>query len=49
MRFYNCSVFFHKCHECCNTRRKSIMRTSNNMARRRNEIRKGDIFEKMDA
>ena len=25
------------------------MRTSNSMARRRNEVRKGDIFEKMDA
>jgi hypothetical protein len=26
-----------------------MMRTSNNMARRRNEVRKGDIFENMDA
>jgi hypothetical protein len=26
-----------------------MMRTSNNMARRRNKVRKGDIFEKMDA
>jgi hypothetical protein len=26
-----------------------MMRTSNSMARRRNEVRKGDIFEKMDA
>jgi hypothetical protein len=26
-----------------------MMRTSNNMARRRNDVRKGDIFEKMDA
>jgi hypothetical protein len=32
-----------------NTRRKSMMRTSHSMARRRNEVRKGDIFEKMDA
>jgi hypothetical protein len=26
-----------------------MMRTSNSMARRRNEIRKGDVFKKMDA
>jgi hypothetical protein len=26
-----------------------MMRNSNNMARRRNEVRKGDIFEKMDS
>jgi hypothetical protein len=26
-----------------------MMRTSNIMARRRNEVRKGDIFENMDA
>jgi hypothetical protein len=26
-----------------------MMRTSNSMARRRNEVRKGDIFENMDA
>jgi hypothetical protein len=26
-----------------------MMRTSINMARRRNEVRKGDIFENMDA
>ena len=26
-----------------------MMRTSHNMARRINEVRKGDIFEKMDA
>jgi hypothetical protein len=26
-----------------------MMRNSNSMARRRNEVRKGDIFEKMDA
>ena len=26
-----------------------MMRTSNGMARRRNEVRKGEIFEKMDA
>ena len=26
-----------------------MMRTSHSMARRRNEVRKGDIFEKMDA
>jgi hypothetical protein len=49
MRCYSCSGFGHKSHECWNTRRKSMMRTSNSMARRRNEVRKGDIFEKMDA
>jgi hypothetical protein len=49
MRCYNCSGFGHKSHECWNTRRKSMMRTSNSMARRRNEVRKGDIFENMDA
>jgi hypothetical protein len=26
-----------------------MMKTSNNMARRRNEVRKGEIIEKMDA
>jgi hypothetical protein len=26
-----------------------MMRTLHSMARRRNEVRKGDIFEKMDA
>jgi hypothetical protein len=26
-----------------------MMRNSNSMARRRNKVRKGDIFEKMDA
>jgi hypothetical protein len=49
MRCYNCSGFGHKSQECWNTRRKSMMRTSNSMARRRNEVRKGDIFENMDA
>jgi hypothetical protein len=49
MRCYNCSGFGHKSQECWNTRRKSMMRTSHIMARRRNELRKGDIFEKMDA
>jgi hypothetical protein len=49
MRCCNCSGFGQKYHECWNTRRKSMMRTSNNMARRRNEVRKGDIFEKMDS
>jgi hypothetical protein len=49
MRCYSCSGFGHKSHECWNRRRKSMMRTSNSMARRRNEVRKGDIFEKMDA
>jgi hypothetical protein len=45
IRCYNCSGFGHKSQECWNTRRKSTMRTTNSMARRRNE----DIFEKMDA
>jgi hypothetical protein len=49
MRCYNCSGFGHKSHECWNTRINFMMKTSNNMARRRNEVRKGDIFEKMDA
>jgi hypothetical protein len=49
IRCYNCSGFGHKSQECWNTRRKSMMRTSNSMARRRNEVRKGDIFENMDA
>jgi hypothetical protein len=48
MRCYSCSGFGHKSQECWNTRRKSMMRTSYSMARRRNEVRKGDIFEKMD-
>jgi hypothetical protein len=49
MRCYNCSGFGHKSHECWNTRRNSMMITSNSMAGRRNEVRKGDIFEKMDS
>jgi hypothetical protein len=49
MRCYSCSGFGHKSHECWNTRRKSMMRNSNSMSRRRNEVRKEDIFEKMDA
>jgi hypothetical protein len=49
MRCYNCSGFGHKSQECRNTRRNSMMRNSNNMARRRNEVRKGEIFENMDA
>jgi hypothetical protein len=49
MRCYSCSGFGHKSQECWNTRRNSMMRTSHSMARRRNEVRKGDIFEKMDA
>jgi hypothetical protein len=44
MRCYSCSGFGHKSHECWNTIRKSMMRTSNSMARRRNEVRKGYIF-----
>jgi hypothetical protein len=49
MRCYNCSGFGHKSQECWYTRKNSMMRTSNRMARRRNEVRKGDIFEKMDS
>jgi hypothetical protein len=48
MRCYSCSGFGHKSQECWNTRRKSMMQTSHIMARRRNEVRKGDIFENMD-
>jgi hypothetical protein len=49
MRCYSCSGFGHKSQECRNTRRKSMMRNSNSMAIRRNEVRKGYIFENMDA
>ena len=49
MRCYNCSVFGHQSQECWNTRRNPMMRTSHSMDRRRNEVRKGDIFENMDA
>jgi hypothetical protein len=46
---YNCSGFGHKYQDCWNIRRNSMMRTSYSMTRRRNEVRKGDIFEKMEA
>jgi hypothetical protein len=49
MRCYNYSGFGHKSHDCWNARRNSMMRTSNRMARRRNKVRKGGIFEKRDA
>jgi hypothetical protein len=49
MIFYNCSRFGHKSQECWKKRRKSMTRTSHSMGRRRNEVRKGDIFENMDA
>jgi hypothetical protein len=49
MRCYSGSGFSLKSQECWNTRRKSMMRTSHRMARRRNKVRKGDIFENMDA
>jgi hypothetical protein len=49
MRCYSYSGFGLKYQECWNTRTKSMMRTSHSMARRRNELRKGYIFEKMDA
>jgi hypothetical protein len=48
MRCYSCSGFRHKSQELWNTRRKFMMRTSHSMARRRNEVRNGDIFENMD-
>jgi hypothetical protein len=32
--------------DCWNTRRKSMMRTSYSMTRRRHEVRKEDIFER---
>jgi hypothetical protein len=40
MRCYSCSGFDHKYQDCWNTRRKSMIRTSYSMTRRRNEIRK---------
>jgi hypothetical protein len=49
MRCYNCSVFGHKSQDCWNTRRNSMMRTSYSLTRIRNEVRKGDIFEMMEA
>jgi hypothetical protein len=49
MRCYSCSGFGHKSQDCWNTRRKSMMRTSYSMTRRRHEVRKEDIFEKMEA
>jgi hypothetical protein len=48
MRCYSCSGFGHKSQECWNTRRNSMMRNSHRMARIRNEVRNGDIFENMD-
>jgi hypothetical protein len=49
MRCYIYSGFGHKSQECWNTRRNSMMRTSHSMARRRNEVRKEETFENMDA
>jgi hypothetical protein len=49
MRCYSCSGFGHKSQKCFNKRRNYMMRTSHRMARRRNEVIKGDIFENMDA
>jgi hypothetical protein len=48
MRCYSYSGFGHKYQDCWNTRRRSIMRTYYSMAKRRNEVRKGDIFAKME-
>jgi hypothetical protein len=44
-----CSGFGQKSQEYWNTRRNSMMRTSYSMTRRRTEVRKGDIFDNMDA
>jgi hypothetical protein len=49
MKCYSCSGFGHKSQDCWNTRRKFMMRNSHSMTRRRNEVRKGDIFEKMES
>jgi hypothetical protein len=49
MRCYICNGFGQKSQECWNIRRNFMMRTSHSMARRRNEVRRGDIFEKTDA
>jgi hypothetical protein len=49
MRCYSCSGFGHKSQDCWNTRRNSMMRNSYSMTRRRHEVRKEDIFEKMEA
>jgi chromosome segregation ATPase len=40
MRCYSCSGFGHKSQDCWNTRRKSMMKTSYSMTRRRHEVRK---------
>jgi hypothetical protein len=49
MRCYSCSGFGHKSQDCWNTRRKSMMRNSYSMTRRRHKVRKEDIFENMEA
>jgi hypothetical protein len=49
IRCYSCSGLGHNSQECWSTCRKFMMRNSNSMDRRRNEVRKGDFFEKMDA
>jgi hypothetical protein len=49
MKCYNYSGFGHKSQDCWNTRRKSMMRISYSMTRRRHEVRKEDIFEKNEA
>jgi hypothetical protein len=49
MRCYSCSGFGHKSQDCWNTRRKSMMRNSYSMTRRRHEVSNEDIFEKMEA
>jgi len=49
MRCYTCSGFGHKSQDCWNTRRNSMMMISYSMTRRGNEVRKGEIFKKMEA
>jgi hypothetical protein len=49
MRCYSCSGFGHKYQDCWNKRRKPMMRTSFSMTRRRHEVRKEEIFEKIEA
>jgi hypothetical protein len=49
IRCYNYNGLGHKSQECWNRRRNSIIMTSHSMARRRNEVIKGNIFENMDA
>jgi hypothetical protein len=49
MRCYTCRGFGHKSQDCWNTRRKSMMMNSYSMTKRRHEVRKEEIFEKIEA